>query len=64
VVLWWLGGYDFGYAWSGYVPAVVSILLSGGVMGVVYLVLLRLANVSELADFLGPLARRIPGGRR
>lgn len=64
LVMYVLGGYDFGYAWSGYVPAVVSLLLAGGAMGIFYLFLLRLARVSELEDFLGPLARRIPGGRR
>jgi putative peptidoglycan lipid II flippase len=64
VVLWLLGGYTYGFAWSGYIPAVLSILLAGGAMGVCYLILLRLARVSELSDFLGPLARRIPGGRR
>ncbi|MGO3152013.1 MAG: murein biosynthesis integral membrane protein MurJ [Galactobacter sp.] len=63
-VLWLMGGYSFGFAWSGYVPAILSILAAGGAMGVCFLVLLRMARVSELADFLGPLARRIPGGRR
>jgi len=64
VVLALLGGYTFGFAWSGYLPAVLSLLLAGGAMGCAYLVLLRVARVSELEDFLGPLARRIPGGRR
>ena len=64
IVLLLLGGYDFGFAWNGYVPALLSLLASGLVMGVVYLVLLRLADVTELELFLGPLARRIPGGSR
>lgn len=64
VVLALLGGYEFGYAWSGYTPAILSLVLAGLTMGAVYLVLLRLANVSELEDFLGPLARRIPGGAK
>ncbi|MGO1320555.1 MAG: murein biosynthesis integral membrane protein MurJ [Galactobacter sp.] len=63
-ILWLMGGYTYGFAWSGYAPAILSILVAGGAMGVCFLVLLRMARVSELADFLGPLARRIPGGRR
>lgn len=63
-VLALLGGYDFGFAWDGYVPALLSLLVAGVVMGGVYLLLLRVAGVSELENFLGPLARRLPGGRR
>jgi putative peptidoglycan lipid II flippase len=64
VVLWLLGGFDFGYAWSGYMPAIISIVLTGLTMGAIYLFLLRFARVSELEDFMGPLARRLPGRPR
>ena len=62
VVLGLLGGFSFGFAWHSYGSAILSILLAGGALGITYLVLLRFARVSELEDFMGPLARRIPGG--
>ena len=61
LVLACFGGYTFGYAWSGYVPALLALAVSGLVMGAAYLVLLRMARIHELEDFMGPLARRIPG---
>lgn len=64
VVLWFMGGFDFGFAWNGYGPAILSIVATGLTMGVIYLFLLRFAHVSELEDFMGPLARRLPGGPR
>lgn len=63
-VLWLLGGYDWGFAWSSIGAAVISIAVVGSVMAVVYIILLRLVRSEELEDFLGPLARRIPALRR
>ncbi|MGG5752517.1 murein biosynthesis integral membrane protein MurJ [Zafaria sp. Z1313] len=64
-VLWLLGGYSRGFAWSSIQGALVSCAVVGAVMAAVYLVLLRNARVPELEDFLGPVARRIPApGRR
>lgn len=60
-VLWALGGYDRGYAWQGYVSAIVSLVAAGSVMGLVYVFSLKYARIPELEDFLGPVARRLPG---
>ncbi len=60
LVLWLLGGYDGGFAFSGILPALVSLAASGTAMTLVYLLLLRAAQVEELGEFLGPLSRRIP----
>lgn len=59
-VLWLMGGYSWGFAWSSIGGAIVTITVVGSVMALVYVVLLRLARSEELENFLGPLARRIP----
>ncbi|MDI3329806.1 MAG: murein biosynthesis integral membrane protein MurJ [Micrococcus sp.] len=61
LVLWLLGGYSGGFPWSSIINALLSCAVVGTVMAVVYLVLLRVMRLPELAAFLGPLARRIPG---
>jgi len=60
VALWLLGGFSFGFAFSGIFPAVATLAICGVVMIVVYLLLLRAARLEELDEFIGPLARRIP----
>lgn len=61
LVLWLMGGYSGGFPWSSIVNALVSCAVVGAVMAVVYLLVLRAMRLPELAAFLGPLARRIPG---
>lgn len=61
LTLWLMGGYSGGFPWQSIVTALVACAVVGTVMAVVYLALLRLMRLPELADFLGPLARRIPG---
>ncbi len=63
-VLWLMGGYSWGFAWSSIVGAIVTIAVVGSVMALVYIVLLRFTRSEELDNFLGPLARRIPKLRR
>ncbi|WP_281069192.1 murein biosynthesis integral membrane protein MurJ [Paeniglutamicibacter terrestris] len=63
-VLWLLGGYHWGFAWSSIGAAVISIAVVGAVMAVVYVVLLRMIRSEELDNFLGPIARKIPQLRR
>ncbi|WP_420826525.1 murein biosynthesis integral membrane protein MurJ [Neomicrococcus lactis] len=59
-VLYLLGGFTHGFAWDSILTAIVSIVVVGLVMAVVYIVLLKRSAVPELDEFLGPLARRIP----
>lgn len=64
VVLWFLGGYTWGFAMESIPGAILSITIVGSVMAVVYIILLRLSRSEELDKFLGPLARRIPQLRK
>lgn len=64
LVLWLLGGFNFGFAYSSLFNAIISIVLVAGTMGVIYLGLLHKTKVPELAGFLGPILRRIPGIKR
>ncbi|MDN5755341.1 MAG: murein biosynthesis protein MurJ, partial [Micrococcaceae bacterium] len=65
LVLWFMGGYTSGFAWDSIFSALISIAVVGSVMAVVYLLLLKAANVPELDDFIGGAAKRIPDlGRR
>ncbi len=59
-VLWLLGGYSYGFAWSSILTAVLSCAVVGAVMAAVFVVVLRLLNVPEFSQFMAPLARRIP----
>jgi putative peptidoglycan lipid II flippase len=61
LVLWMLGGYSGGFPWTSIITALVSCAVVGVVMAVVYFLMLRAMRLPELAEFLGPLARRIPG---
>lgn len=61
LVLWLMGGYSGGFPWTSIVSALVTCAVVGMVMLVVYLAVLRAMRLPELAAFLGPLARRIPG---
>jgi putative peptidoglycan lipid II flippase len=61
--LWLMGSYSAdGFAWSGRIEALVTIVIVGPVMLVVYLFLLKLFHVTELRDLLQPLLGRL--GRR
>lgn len=61
LVLWLMGGYSGGFPWTSIITSLVSCAVVGVVMAVVYFLLLRTMRLPELTDFLGPLARRIPG---
>ena len=61
--LWLMGSYSAdGFAWSGRIEALVTIVVVGPVMLVAYFFLLKLFRVTELRDLLQPLLGRI--GRR
>ena len=61
--LWLMGSYSAdGFAWSGRIEALVTIVVVGPVMLVAYLMLLKLFRVTELRDLLQPLLGRL--GRR
>ena len=59
-VLWLMGGFSNGFAWTSILTALVTCAVVGLVMLVVYLVILRLIRLPELMSFLGPLLRRVP----
>lgn len=61
LMLWLLGGFSFGFAYSSLINALISVALVGLVMGVAYIALLYKTKVPELDGFLGPILRRIPG---
>lgn len=61
--LWLLGGYDpQGFAWVSIWSAMVVVAVAGTVMGLAYLLLLKLFRVRELKEFLEPLLERIGRG--
>lgn len=63
VMIWLFGGYSAtGFAWSSIPAAFVVVAIAGTVMGLVYLLLLKLFRVDELKEFLNPLLERF-GGR-
>ncbi|MDQ0730203.1 murein biosynthesis integral membrane protein MurJ [Arthrobacter sp. B1I2] len=63
--LWLMGSYNpDGFAWSGRLQALVTLVVVGPVMLVVYFFLLRLFRVSELGDMLRPLLGRFGRGSR
>lgn len=58
--LWLMGSYSAdGFAWSGRIEALVTIVVVGPVMLVAYLFLLKLFRVTELRDLLQPLLGRL-----
>lgn len=61
LVLWLLGGYSDGFAWSSIMTALISCAVVGLVMGLAYVVTLRMMRMAELDAFLRPLAARVPG---
>ncbi|GGH98065.1 murein biosynthesis integral membrane protein MurJ [Arthrobacter liuii] len=61
--LWLMGSYTpDGFAWSGRLQALVTLVIVGPVMLAVYFLLLRLFRVSELSDMLRPLLGRFGRG--
>ena len=61
--LWLMGSYSAdGFAWSGRIEALVTIVVVGPVMLVAYLLLLKLFRVTELRDLLQPLLGRLGRG--
>ncbi len=57
------GAYDYGWAWSGYLPAIATICMTGIVMLAAYLGILKLARIPELDDFLAPVLRKLKVSR-
>ncbi|MGN6406611.1 murein biosynthesis integral membrane protein MurJ [Sinomonas sp.] len=63
LAVWLLGGLSReGFIWSSIYSALVSIVVIGVAMLIVYLLLLRLFGVTELRDLLRPILGRL-GGR-
>ncbi|MFJ4028749.1 murein biosynthesis integral membrane protein MurJ [Paenarthrobacter sp. NPDC089989] len=63
LALWLLGSYRAdGFAWSSRPAALVTVVVVGPVMLVVYLLLLRVFRVTELRDLLRPLLGRLGRG--
>lgn len=63
LVLWLLGGYrPDGFAWDSIPAAFLVVAIGGTVMGVAYLLLLKLLRVPELEEFLRPLLERFGRG--
>lgn len=60
LVVWLLGGYGGGFAWTSIVTALLTCAAAGLVMAPVYLVALRALRFPELDDALRPLVRRVP----
>lgn len=61
--LWLMGSYTpDGFAWQNRLTALVTVVVVGPVMLVVYFFLLRLFRVSELSDMLRPLLGRFGRG--
>jgi putative peptidoglycan lipid II flippase len=63
VALWLFGSYqEDGFAWSGRLQALLTIIVVGPVMLVVYIFLLKLFHVAELRDLMRPLLGRLGRG--
>jgi putative peptidoglycan lipid II flippase len=61
--LWLMGSYSpTGFAWQNRLTALITVVVVGPVMLVVYFFLLRLFRVSELRDLLRPLMGRLGRG--
>lgn len=59
-LLWWLGGTtDGGFAISGKVQAIVSMIIIGSVMSILYIAILWLLRSPELKTFIEPVLARI-----
>jgi putative peptidoglycan lipid II flippase len=60
VVVTGLGGYEpGGFGLSGRVPAILTVVIAGVVMAVVYFVLLTAARIPELSAMTRPILRRL-----
>ncbi|MET3205739.1 MULTISPECIES: murein biosynthesis integral membrane protein MurJ [unclassified Arthrobacter] len=58
--LWLMGSYSAdGFAWSGRPAALVTVIVVGPIMLVVYLFLLKIFHVAELGDLIRPLLGRL-----
>ncbi|RAX45133.1 murein biosynthesis integral membrane protein MurJ [Arthrobacter sp. AQ5-06] len=61
--LWLMGSYSAdGFAWSGRPAALVTVIVVGPIMLVVYLFLLKIFHVAELRDLMRPLLGRLGRG--
>lgn len=61
--LWLMGSYSpDGFAWSDRLAALLTVVVVGPIMLVVYLFLLRIFHVTELRDLLRPLLGRLGRG--
>jgi putative peptidoglycan lipid II flippase len=61
--LWLMGSYSpDGFAWTDRLAALVTLIVVGPIMLVVYVVLLKMFHVSELRDLLRPLLGRLGRG--
>jgi len=61
--LWLMGSYSpVGFAWENRLTALITVIVVGPVMLVVYFFLLKLFRVSELRDLLRPLMGRLGRG--
>ena len=61
--LWLLGSYTpDGFAWRDRLTALITVIVAGPVMLVVYFFLLKLFRVAELTDLLRPLLARLGRG--
>ena len=60
MTVWLLGGYSGGFAWGSILNAIITCTAAGIVMGVVYLIGLRVLRMQELQMAARPLASRIP----
>lgn len=61
--LWLMGSYSLdGFAWQDRLSALLTVVVVGPVMLVVYLLLLRVFHVTELRDMLRPLMGRFGRG--
>jgi putative peptidoglycan lipid II flippase len=62
--LWLMGSYSpDGFAWRDRIAALVTLIVVGPIMLVVYVFLLKIFHVSELRDLLRPLLGRLGRGR-
>ena len=55
------GGFSGGYAMSGFVPAILTMAIVGGVMLVVYVAILALLRTPELRVLTAPITARLRG---
>jgi putative peptidoglycan lipid II flippase len=61
--LWLMGSYSAdGFAWTDRLAALMTLIVVGPIMLVVYVVLLKMFHVSELRDLLRPLLVRLGRG--